>query len=123
MPNHTVLSVSQLNRYIKSLFEQNLQLKDVFIRGEISNFKGQYASGHFYFTLKDKDASVKAVMFRNYASHVRFTPENGMTVLVRGEVGVYDRDGVYQIYCREMQPDGIGDLSLAFEQLKKKLSE
>lgn len=122
MPNSTVLSVSQLNRYIKSLFEQNLQLKDVFIRGEISNFKGQYASGHLYFTLKDKDAAVKAVMFRNFASRIHFTPENGMTVLVRGEVGVYDRDGVYQIYCREMQPDGIGDLSLAFEQLKKKLS-
>ena len=122
MPNSTVLSVSQLNRYIKSLFEQNLQLKDVFIHGEISNFKGQYASGHLYFTLKDKDAAVKAVMFRNFASRIHFTPENGMTVLVRGEVGVYDRDGVYQIYCREMQPDGIGDLSLAFEQLKKKLS-
>ena len=116
MPNSTVLSVSQLNHYIKSLFEQNLQLKDVFIRGEISNFKGQYASGHLYFTLKDKDAAVKAVMFRNFASRIHFTPENGMTVLVRGEVGVYDRDGVYQIYCREMQPDGIGDLSLAFEQ-------
>ena len=123
MPKDTVLSVSQLNRYIKSLFEQNLQLKDIFVRGEISNFKGQYASGHFYFTLKDKDAAVKAVMFRNFASRVHFTPENGMTVLVRGEVGVYDRDGVYQIYCREMQPDGVGDLSLAFEQLKKKLSE
>lgn len=121
MPQNTVVSVSQLNRYIKSLFEQNIQLKDVFIRGEISNFKGQYASGHFYFTLKDKDSAIKAVMFRNYASQVHFVPENGMTVLVRGEVGVYDRDGVYQIYCREMQPDGIGDLSLAFEQLKKKL--
>ncbi len=121
MPQNTVVSVSQLNRYIKSLFEQNIQLKDVFIRGEISNFKGQYASGHFYFTLKDKDSSIKAIMFRNYASQVHFVPENGMTVLVRGEVGVYDRDGVYQIYCREMQPDGIGDLSLAFEQLKKKL--
>lgn len=121
MPQNTVVSVSQLNRYIKSLFEQNIQLKDVFIRGEISNFKGQYASGHFYFTLKDKDSAIKAIMFRNYASQVHFVPENGMTVLVRGEVGVYDRDGVYQIYCREMQPDGIGDLSLAFEQLKKKL--
>ena len=102
MPQNTVVSVSQLNRYIKSLFEQNIQLKDVFIRGEISNFKGQYASGHFYFTLKDKDSAIKAIMFRNYASQVHFVPENGMTVLVRGEVGVYDRDGVYQIYCREM---------------------
>ena len=72
MPKDTVLSVSQLNRYIKSLFEQNLQLKDIFVRGEISNFKGQYASGHFYFTLKDKDAAVKAVMFRNFASRVHF---------------------------------------------------
>lgn len=123
MPQNTVVSVSQLNRYIKSLFEQNIQLKDLFIKGEISNFKGQYASGHFYFTLKDKDSVIKAVMFRNYASKVHFVPENGMTVLVRGEVGVYDRDGVYQIYCREMQPDGVGDLSLAFEQLKRKLSE
>lgn len=123
MPKDTVLSVSQLNRYIKSLFEENLLLKDVFVRGEISNFKGQYASGHLYFTLKDKDAAVRAVMFRSYAAGIHFTPENGMTVLVRGEVGVYDRDGVYQIYCHEMQPDGVGDLSLAFEQLKKKLSE
>lgn len=123
MPKDSVLTVSQLNRYIKSLFDQNLLLKDVFLRGEISNFKGQYASGHFYFTLKEKDAAIKAVMFRSYASKVRFTPENGMTVLVRGEVGVYERDGVYQIYCREMQPDGAGDLSVAFEQLKKKLAE
>ena len=76
-----------------------MQPKDVFIRGEISNFKGQYAvSGHRDFTLKDKDAAVKAVMFRNFASRIHFTPENGMTVLVRGEVGVYDRDGVYQRY-------------------------
>ena len=122
MPANTWLSVSQLNRYIKSIMEQNMPLRDVFLRGEISNFKGQYASGHFYFTLKDKDAAIKAVMFRSYASQVRFTPENGMTVLVRGEVSVYERDGVYQLYCREMQPDGVGDLSLAFEQLKKKLS-
>ena len=122
MPANTWLSVSQLNRYVKSILEQNLPLRDVFIRGEISNFKGQYASGHLYFTLKDKDASIKAVMFRSHASQIRFTPENGMTVLVRGEVNVFERDGVYQIYCREMQPDGIGDLSLAFEQLKKKLS-
>ena len=121
MPANTWLSVSQLNRYIKSIMEQNMPLRDVFLRGEISNFKGQYASGHFYFTLKDKDAAIKAVMFRSYASQVRFTPENGMTVLVRGEVSVYERDGVYQLYCREMQPDGVGDLSLAFEQLKKKL--
>lgn len=122
MPANTWLSVSQLNRYVKSILEQNLPLRDVFIRGEISNFKGQYASGHLYFTLKDKDASIKVVMFRSHASQIRFTPENGMTVLVRGEVNVFERDGVYQIYCREMQPDGIGDLSLAFEQLKKKLS-
>lgn len=123
MSDSPVLSVSQLNRYIKSLLEQNPQLRDVFVRGEISNFKGQYASGHFYFTLKDQEAAVKVVMFRSFASKVHFTPENGMTVLIRGEVSVYDRDGVYQIYCHEMQPDGVGDLSLAFEQLKKKLSE
>ena len=123
MPQNIVLNVSQLNRYIKSLFEQNIQLKDLFIKGEISNFKGQYSSGHLYFTLKDKDSAIKAVMFRNYASKIHFVPENGMTVLVRGEVNVYERDGVYQIYCYEMQPDGVGDLSLAFEQLKKKLSK
>lgn len=115
------ISVSQCNRYIKSLFDENALLADVYLRGEISNFKGQYASGHFYFTLKDQECAIRAVMFRSYASKVRFTPENGMTVLVRGQVSVYDRDGVYQIYCREMRPDGVGDLALAFEQLKRKL--
>ncbi|MDD2955227.1 MAG: exodeoxyribonuclease VII large subunit [Oscillospiraceae bacterium] len=115
------LTVSQCNRYIKSLLDENALLSDITLKGEISNFKGQYASGHFYFTLKDQECSIRAVMFRGYASKVRFTPENGMTVLVRGQVSVYDRDGVYQIYCKEMQPDGVGELALAFEQLKRRL--
>lgn len=116
------LSVSQCNRYIKSLLDESPLLADIYLKGEISNFKGHYASGHFYFTLKDRECSIRAVMFRSYASRVRFTPEDGMTVLVRGQVSVYDRDGVYQVYCREMQPDGAGDLAVAFEQLKQRLA-
>ncbi|MCQ2463361.1 MAG: exodeoxyribonuclease VII large subunit [Clostridia bacterium] len=117
------LNVSQLNMYIKSLVDGDLNLSQVFVTGEISNFTNHYRTGHLYFSLKDENAAVKAVMFRSAASRLKFLPENGMKVIVRGSVGVYERDGVYQIYVEDMQPDGAGALNLAFEQLKRKLEK
>ncbi len=121
MKNSFVLSVTQLNTYIKSLFDADLNLSSVYLRGEISNFTNHYRTGHFYFTLKDSTSAVRAVMFRSNAQLIRFVPENGMSVLVRGRVSVFERDGQYQIYVDDMQPDGIGALSVAYEQLKNKL--
>lgn len=118
-----VLSVTQLNTYARTILEQDPVLKNVFVAGEISNFKNHIKTGHFYMTLKDENAAIKAVMFRSYASRLRFVPEDGMNVLCRGRVSVFDRDGAYQLYIEDMQPDGAGSLSVAFEQLKKKLSE
>ena len=119
----SVLTVSQINTYIKSVIDSDLNLKHIYVSGEISNFTDHYRSGHFYFTLKDSSAAIKAVMFRSAAERVRFRPENGMRVVIRGSISVFERDGVYQLYCDEMIPDGQGALSLAFEQLKKKLFE
>lgn len=119
----SVLTVSQINTYIRSVIDADLNLKHIYVSGEISNFTDHYRSGHFYFTLKDESAAVKAVMFRSAAERVRFRPENGMKVVIRGSISVFERDGVYQLYCDEMIPDGQGALSLAFEQLKKKLSQ
>ena len=119
----SVLSVSQINTYLKSLIDQDYNLKNIYVCGEISNFTNHYRTGHFYFTLKDEKASVKAVMFRSSAERLRFMPENGMKVLVRCSASLYERDGVYQLYCEDMQPDGVGELTIAFEQLKEKLSE
>ena len=119
----TILTVSQINTYIKSLIEQDINLKNIYVEGEISNFTNHYKSGHFYFTLKDDKSCMKAVMFRNAASRLRFTPENGMKVLVRCSVSVYDRDGIYQLYCDDMIPDGLGELTLAYDQLKAKLED
>ncbi len=119
----TILTVSQINTYIKSLIEQDINLKNIYVEGEISNFTNHYRSGHLYFTLKDENSCLKAVMFRNAASRLKFTPENGMKVLIRCSISVYDRDGVYQIYCDDMIPDGFGELTLAFEQLKSKLED
>lgn len=115
------ISVSQLNLFVKSLLDADTRLADVLICGEISNFSGHYRSGHLYFTLKDAQAAVKAVMFSRSAAKLRFAPQNGMKVIVRGRVSVYERDGVYQIYVEDMQPDGVGALAIAFEQLKKRL--
>lgn len=118
----SVLTVSQINSYIKSVIDYDGNLKNIYICGEISNFTNHYRSGHFYFTLKDNDASIKTVMFKSAASRVRFEVEDGMRVIIRGSISVFERDGVYQLYCDDMQPDGIGALNLAYEQLKKKLS-
>lgn len=117
------LSVSQLNRYIKDVFAADINLIAVTIKGEISNFTNHVKTGHFYFTLKDETSSIRVVMFKGYASKVPFTVENGMNVIVRGSVQVFERDGTYQIYCQQLEPDGIGALYLAFEQLKQRLSE
>ena len=118
----TVLSVTQLNTYVKSILEGDLILRNVFVVGEISNFTNHYRTGHYYMTLKDENSCIKAVMFRSANQKLRFMPESGMGVIVRGRVSLYDRDGQYQLYIEDMQPDGIGALNLAFEQLKNKLA-
>lgn len=115
------MSVTQLNTYVRCIMEEDVVLKSVFVAGEVSNFKNHYKTGHFYFTLKDENAAVKAVMFRTYSSRLRFAPEDGMRVICRARASVYERDGAYQLYVEDMQPDGSGSLSLAFEQLKRKL--
>ncbi len=121
MKNDFILTVSQLNCYIKSLLDSNNVLANVFLRGEISNFTNHYKSGHFYFSLKDQNSVIKAIMFSSYASKVKFKPEDGMNVIVRGRVTVYEASGQYQLYVEDIQPYGIGALNLAFEQLKSKL--
>ncbi len=113
-------SVSELNSYIKKLFDADKTLRGVTVKGEISNFKF-HASGHLYFSLKDAEGQVRAVMFKSAASTLKFKPENGMRVTVRASVTVYPRDGLYQLYVNSMSPDGIGELYLAYEQLKEKL--
>lgn len=122
MMNIPTFTVSQANRYIKSLFDSDLGMQSIFISGEISNFSNHYKTGHLYFSLKDDSAAIKAVMFNRQASRLRFVPENGMKVIVNGRISVFERDGVYQIYVENMQPDGAGALAVAFEQLKKKLA-
>ncbi len=118
-----VLSVKQLNSYVKSLLEGDVHLSSLYLKGEISNFKNHYQSGHLYFSLKDGDAVIKAVMFRTSASYLKFIPEDGMSVICRGRVSLYERDGSYQFYAEEMIPDGIGDLAVAFEQIKERLKK
>lgn len=115
----TVHSVSDINRYLKSLIAGELPLQQMLVRGEISNFK-QYPSGHCYFTLKDNASALKCVMFRSYAQHLRFLPTNGLQVIAGGSISVYERDGVYQLYVESLAPEGTGDIALAFEQLKAK---
>ena len=117
-----ILSVSQLNFYARSVMENDPVLSEVFVRGEISNLKSQYRSGHIYFSLKDDKASVNAVMFRDNASRLKFVPEEGMKVIIIGKVSVYEERGQFQIYVQQMQPDGIGELAAAFSQLKEKLA-
>ena len=117
-----VITVSELNEYIKLVLENDELLMNVFIKGEISNFTNHYKTGHFYFSLKDEGGAVKAVMFRGSASKLKFVPENGMRVILGGRVGVFPRDGQYQIYVETMEPDGVGALYIAYEQLKAKLT-
>lgn len=116
------ITVSQLNRYLKDIVESQQVLNNIYVVGEISNFLHYYRSGHLYFTLKDSQSQLKAVMFSSYAQRLKFLPEDGMSVICRGRVSVYEKDGLYQLYVEDMQPDGVGSLSLAFEQLKERLS-
>ncbi|MED4690519.1 exodeoxyribonuclease VII large subunit [Peribacillus frigoritolerans] len=120
MSNQQYLSVSALTKYIKRKFDADPHLQNVYIKGEISNFK-QHTSGHMYFTLKDEKARLLSVMFSANNKGMKFLPENGMKVLVKGDISLYEAGGQYQLYVKSMAPDGVGDLYLAYEQLKKKL--
>ncbi|MDE5994828.1 MAG: exodeoxyribonuclease VII large subunit [Oscillospiraceae bacterium] len=123
MKLQSILSVSQLNMYARSLLDGDENLKNAFVRGEISNFTANARSGHLYMSLKDGNASIKAVMFAGNASKIKFRIENGMSVIARGRVSLYERDGAFQMYIDDMQPEGIGSLAIAFEQLKEKLAK
>ena len=116
-----VLTITQINEYIRSLMDNDRLLLNVAVKGEISNYK-LYPSGHHYFTLKDENGALKCVMFKGNALKMRFRPENGMQVIAMGKISVYSRDGAYQLYCTGLVLDGIGDLHAAFEQLKTKLA-
>lgn len=118
--SQNILSITQINEYIRSAMDSDPMLSGVAVCGEISNYK-MYPSGHHYFTLKDEGAALKCVMFKGNAMRLRFRPENGMKVIAMGKISVYPRDGAYQLYCTNMSVDGIGDLHAAFEQLKAKL--
>lgn len=119
--NNSVFSISQINEYVKLTLERNDVLSNVWLRGEISNFKNQYSTGHLYLSLKDGDSMIKAVMFRSYAQKLGFIPRDGDKVIVHGKISVYSARGEYQIYIDEMQPDGVGILAQAYERLKQKL--
>ncbi len=120
--NDKYITVTQLTKYIKFKIDRDVNLNEVFLKGEISNFKA-HTRGHFYFTLKDENSRINAIMFQSNASKLKFTPEEGMKVLVTGRVSVYEATGGYQIYVNEMIEDGVGNLYVAFEQLKKKLEK
>ena len=115
-----IYTVSQVNQYIKALLDRDRELAALYVRGEISNYKA-YPSGHHYFSLKDGEGAIRCVMFKREAMSLRFRPENGMKVIAFGRVAVFPRDGQYQLYCSALTPEGVGDLHLAFEQLKQKL--
>jgi exodeoxyribonuclease VII large subunit len=121
MAIQNVLSISELNRFIKLVLEKESRLQDVWVRGEISNFT-HHSSGHMYFTLKDNQSRIKVVMFASHNRFLRFLPKDGTKAIVRGSISAFERDGAYQLYAKEMQPDGLGSLYLAFEQLKEKLA-
>ncbi|MBE7054143.1 MAG: exodeoxyribonuclease VII large subunit [Ruminococcaceae bacterium] len=118
----SVITVSQLNNYIKRYFDNNVHLQKVWIKGEISNFKKHY-TGHLYLTLKDENSVLKAIMFKGSTSTLKFNPDNGMKVIACGKVAVFERDGQYQLYIESMIPDGVGELHIAYEQLKEKLEK
>lgn len=116
------LKVSELNGYIKNIIDGDEMLANVYIKGEISNFKRHY-SGHLYFTVKDETSLIKCVMFKSYTNYLNFEPKDGMSVVILGSVSVFERDGVYQVYAKGMEPEGVGALYKAYEKLKAKLSE
>ena len=118
----SVITVSQLNNYIKRYFENNIHLQKVWIKGEISNFKKHY-TGHIYMTLKDETSVLKAIMFKGSSQSLKFNPDNGMKVIACGKISVFERDGQYQLYVESMIPDGVGELHIAYEQLKEKLEK
>ena len=111
----SIITVSQLNRYISFKMKEDSNLRFKLVRGEISNFTSHAKTGHFYFTLKDRESSIKAIMFSSFAARLNFIPQNGMSVIVSVSVQVFERDGIYQLYVTDMQPDGIGALYFAFE--------
>lgn len=117
-----IYSVSQINRYIKLIFDKDTFLNNITITGEITNFKAHY-TGHLYFTLKDESSTIKCVMFKSYAELVKFKPADGMKVVITGQISVFERDGSYQLYCKKMTPEGLGDLYLEYEKLKEKLAK
>lgn len=117
----SALSVTQLNEYVKSLVDADVRLRDVYIKGEISNFKNHYSTGHYYFSLKDDTSALRAVMFKSSAAKMTFVPENGMLVVAHGRISAFVRDGQYQLYADSLEPDGVGSLYIAYEQLKRKL--
>lgn len=117
-----IYTVSEINKYIKMIFDKDVYLNNITIQGEITNFKAHY-TGHLYFTLKDDTSTIKCIMFKSFASLIKFKPSDGMKVVITGQVSVFERDGAYQIYCRTMTPEGLGELYLAYEQLKDKLNK
>ncbi|MDD6479131.1 MAG: exodeoxyribonuclease VII large subunit [Oscillospiraceae bacterium] len=121
--SNTAITVKQLNFYVKSLLEGDVKLANICVTGEISNFKNHYSSGHWYFTLKDADAAIRCVMFRGSAIKVKFEPKDGMKVILRGRVSIYEKDGQYQFYAESMTVDGLGDIAVLFEQIKEKLAK
>ncbi len=123
MAGFTILTVTQITSYLKSYIDENKKLSGVYIKGEITDFKANFYSGHYYFSLKDADSEIKCVMFKNYAQYIRFMPENGMNVIVRCDLSVYQKSCSCQLYVYDIQPDGLGAKHLAFEQLKEKLQK
>lgn len=117
-----IYTVSEINKYIKMIFDKDVYLNNITIQGEITNFKAHY-TGHLYFTLKDDTSTIKCIMFKSFASLIKFKPSDGMKVVITGQISVFERDGAYQIYCRTMTPEGLGELYLAYEQLKDKLNK
>lgn len=115
------LTVTQLNEYVKRMIDTTPQLTSLYVKGEISNFKNHYGTGHYYFTLKDEGGQLRAVMFKSAAAKMKFLPENGMKITAHGRLSAFVRDGTYQLYCDSMEPDGVGALYIAYEQLKKRL--
>lgn len=118
-----VLTVSQINRYLSFRLKEDKNIQRIMVKGEISNFTDHYRSGHLYFTLSDKESNLKAVMFASAASRLKFRPEDGMSVIVSGSIAVYEKEGCYQLYVNDIQPDGVGAASVALEQLKAKLAK